>query len=165
MAQRTTPLISVLTAREQAMREMLRLLDEERAAIIAFDTERLQQAVERKVRLAAEMEELDGTCRELLAREGAQRGIAGVVTLSPLIPKTPASEQGELRNLKAQLTALATEVRRMIDHNRALLESSLSAVGRSLTFFQNRFKVAETYGHSGHMVERTANVTMLRREL
>jgi hypothetical protein len=53
----------------------------------------------------------------------------------------------------------------MIDDNRRLLESSLATIGRSLTFFQSRLRVAETYGYSGQMVERSPGAGIIRREI
>lgn len=52
----------------------------------------------------------------------------------------------------------------MIADNRRLLETSMVTVGRSLAFFQSRLTVAETYGNSGSMVERSSG-GILRKEI
>ncbi|RNC67266.1 MAG: flagellar protein FlgN [Desulfuromonadales bacterium] len=165
MATGTVELVDILDARGASMEEMVRLLEEERQAIISFDTERLQVAAARKVHVAALMEELDGTCRVALARAGERHGLADNATLSPIIARTPQPDRAELAAIQVKLGSLASDIRRMLDDNRRLLESSLTTIGRSLSFFQSRFKVAETYGGSGQMVERGANAGLLRREI
>ena len=165
MAGGMTNLVDVLKARSASMEKMRQLLEEERQSILAFDTERLREAVARKVEVATVMEELDGTCRTLLKQEGARHGLTGTVTLSPLIACTPKPAREELASLQETLAARAEELRGMIADNRRLLESSLATVGRSLAFFQSRFTVAETYGGTGRMVERSAGSGLLRKEL
>lgn len=157
MASGMTKLVDTLTAREAGLAEMRQLLEEERESMLAFDTERLQAAAARKVELAGRMEELDSACRTLLNQEGAG-------TVSALLSRGASPEGGQLATLQARLTGLAEEVRGMMADNRRLLESSLAMIGRSLAFFQSRFTVAETYGHSGQMVER-AGSGLLRKEL
>lgn len=165
MASSMANLVEVLTARRASMETMRQLLEEERQSILAFDTERIQTAAARKVEVAAEMEVLDGTCRTLLAQEGAAHGLAGTVTLTPIIACAPGSVKEELAALQEALATRAEELRGMIADNRRLLECSLATVGRSLAFFQSRFTVAETYGGSGRMVERSPGTGLFRKEL
>ncbi|HMN01766.1 MAG TPA: flagellar protein FlgN [Geobacter anodireducens] len=156
-------LVELLNARGASMEEMVRLLEEERASIVALQAERLQAAVEHKVQVVARMEELDDDCRKVIADEARARGL-GEATLSPLLTGTPSPEKAELAGLQARLSTLAREIRDMIAANRLLLEPSWVTVGRSLAFFQSRLTVAETYGHSGSMVERSSG-GILRKEI
>lgn len=165
MAYGMTNLVDVLHARRASMEEMVRLLSEEREAIISCDTERLHEATSRKLEVAAAMEVLDGNCRQLMTREAERLGLPANATLTPIIARCAADEQADLAALQETLVGLAGEIRRMVDDNRRFLGSSLTTINRSLAFFQSRFTVSETYGGSGQMVERGANSSLLRREI
>ena len=165
MVQGMMNLPDMLHARRASMEEMLRLLVREREAIIAFDTERLQEATARKLEVAAAMEVLDGDCRRLMAREAERLGLPANATLSPIIGRSAPAEQAELAALQKKIASLAGEIRQMVDENRQFLGSSLTTINRSLAFFQSRFTVSETYGGSGQMVERGANTRLLRKEI
>lgn len=165
MADSLKKLTDVLSAREASMEEMASLLRDERSCIIEFNTERLHDNGSRKAQVLALMEELDGTCRLLVAQAGKELGIPGSASLSPIIARCTSPVREELKNLQTRLSKTSSEVQELLADNRRLLESSLAMVGRSLTFFQGRFKVADTYGGSGRMVERSANVRMLQKEL
>ncbi|BDV44438.1 flagellar biogenesis chaperone FlgN [Geotalea uraniireducens] len=165
MREETTKLMEILNAREASMKELLRLLGEERQNIVSCDMERLQVTTDSKVQLAEQMETLDRACRKLLAGEGEKLSLRGTVSLSPLIAQSAEPAASELKDLQQRLSSLSLEVRRLLDENKRLLDSSLSTVGRSLTFFRSRLTVAETYGGSGHMVERPMNSSFLRKEI
>lgn len=165
MREEMAKLVEILNAREASMKELVRLLGEERQNIISCDMERLQATTDSKVQLADEMETLDRACRKLLASEGEHCNLRGNESLSPLIARSPEPVAGELKNLQTRLASLSADVRRLLDENKRLLDSSLSTVGRSLAFFRSRLTVAETYGGSGHMVERPMNSSFLRKEI
>lgn len=165
MAQGLANLVDVLHARRASMEEMVQLLAREKEAIVAFDTERLQEATARKLEVAAAMEVLDGNCRRLMAREAERLGLPANATLSPIIARSAPAEQAELVALQKAIASLAAEIRQMVDENRQFLGSSLATINRSLSFFQSRFTVSETYGGSGQMVERGANSSLLRKEI
>ncbi|WP_306535765.1 flagellar protein FlgN [Geobacter sp.] len=165
MAYGMTNLVDVLHARRASMEEMVRLLSEEREAIISCDTERLHETTSRKLEVAAAMEVLDGNCRQIMAREAERLGLPANATLTPIIGRCAADEKADLAALQETLVGLAGEIRRMVDDNRRFLGSSLTTINRSLAFFQSRFTVSETYGGSGQMVERGANSSLLRREI
>ncbi len=165
MAHVMMNLVEALHAREATMEEMLRLLAEEREAIISCDTERLHGATTRKLEVAAAMKEIDGNCRQLMTLEAARLGLADTATLSPIIARSSLQHKTELEELQEILTTLATEIRRMTDENRRFLGSSITTINRSLAFFKSRFTVSETYGGSGQMVERGANSSLLRKEI
>jgi flagellar biosynthesis/type III secretory pathway chaperone len=165
MSQGMTNLVDVLHARRGSMEEMVQLLTVEKEAIIACDTERLQEATARKLEVAAAMEVLDGNCRQLMAREAERLSLPANATLSPIIEKSTPAEQAELAALQKKIATLAGEIRQLADENRRFLGSSLTTINRSLAFFQSRFTVTETYGGSGQMVERGANSSLLRREI
>lgn len=165
MAHVMTNLMEALHAREATMEEMLRLLAEEREAIISCDTERLHGATTLKLEVAASMKEIDGNCRQFMALEAARLGLADTATLSPIIARSTIRDKAELEELQEILTTLAAEIRRMTEENRRFLGSSLTTINRSLAFFKSRFTVSETYGGSGQMVERGANSSLLRKEI
>ena len=165
MSHGMTNLVDVLHARRASMEEMVQLLAREKEAIIAFDTERLQEATARKLEVAAAMEVLDGNCKRLMAREAERLGLPATATLSPIIEKSAPAEQAELTALQKKIATLAGEIRQLADENRRFLGSSLTTINRSLAFFQSRFTVSETYGGSGQMVERGANTRLLRKEI
>lgn len=165
MSQGMTNLVDVLHARRSSMEEMVQLLAREKEAIIACDTERLQEATARKLEVAAAMEVLDGNCKRLMAREAERLGLPATATLSLIIEKSAPAEQVELTALQKKIATLAGEIRQLADENRRFLGSSLTTINRSLAFFQSRFTVSETYGGSGQMVERGANTRLLRKEI
>lgn len=165
MSQGITNLVDVLHSRRASMEEMVQLLAREKEAIIAFDTERLQEATARKLEVAAAMEVLDGNCRLIMARESERLGLPANATLTPIIGRCTPAEQAELTDLQKKIASLAGEIRQLVDENRRFLGSSLTTVNRSLAFFQSRFTVSETYGGSGQMVERGANTRLLRKEI
>jgi|GEM_PF-1557363 len=165
MAQGMANLVDVLHARRASMEEMVRLLSEEREAIIGCDTERLHEATTRKLEVAAAMEVLDSNCRQLMAIEAERLGLPANATLTPIIGRCTPAEQAELSALQKKIASLAGEIRQMADENQRFLESSLTTINRSLAFFQSRFTVSETYGGSGQMVERGASTRLLRKEI
>ena len=165
MSQGITNLVDVLHARRASMEEMVQLLTVEKEAIIACDTERLQEATARKLEVAAAMEVLDGNCRQLMAGEAQRLGLPANATLTPIIGRCAPADQAELAVLQKTIASLAGEIRQLVDENRRFLGSSLTTINRSLAFFQSRFTVSETYGGSGQMVERGANTRLLRKEI
>jgi len=165
MAQGMANLVDVLHARRASMEEMVRLLSEEREAIISCDTERLHEATSRKLEVAAAMEVLDSNCRKLMAIEAERLGLPANATLTPIIGRCTPDEQAELSALQKKIASLAGEIRQMVDENQRFLGSSLTTINRSLAFFQSRFTVSETYGGSGQMVERGASTRLLRKEI
>jgi len=165
MSQGIRNLVDLLHSRRASMEEMVQLLGREKEAIIAFDTERLQEATARKLEVAAAMEVLDGNCRQVMAREAERLGLPVTATLSPIIERCAPAEQAELAGLQKKIASLAGEIRQLVDENRRFLGSSLTTINRSLAFFQSRFTISETYGGSGQMVERGVSTRLLRKEI
>ena len=164
MADEVSRLIALLSEKEDALQELLGLLEEERSCLVQMDLERLQSQAERKQELYDRLTGSARLCRQLIDRIAGEQGVPGAHTLSPLLPGLPQPQRETLLGLQERLLGLGRGMDKLSSLNAQLLQTALLTVNRSLEFFGRIFNRSTTYGGAGRMVAGSSGPKLLRRE-
>lgn len=164
MTDSVEELIALLTEKGCVLQEMLAILEEEQRCIVALDVANLEASGEKKEEVIARMRELNDRCRRVVERAGAECGVSGEVSLTPIIARldTPAGER--LADLQGRLLSIYGSMDQLLATNRGLIEGSIQNMENSLAFFQRFLRFADTYGNGGHMVEGAVEGSIVYRE-
>jgi hypothetical protein len=165
MKQRIAELIATLAEKGALLREMRLLLQQEQECLVSLDLARLEENQQEIARTMAQMERLSGTCKSMIASIGAEQGLPGDATLSPIIARMAQPEQGALREAQKRVAADSKALSGTVALNRGLLEDSLRVVDRSVNFFNRLFNPVDTYGLAGSMVARRGGSRFVCKEI
>jgi hypothetical protein len=164
MKQQIAELISKLAEKGTLLQEMRRLLQQEQACLVALDLAGLEENQQQIAGTMARMEELSGSCKEMIAALGAELGLPGGATLTPIIARLAQPEQGALRAAQTRISADSQAMGGELALNRGLLEDSIKVVERSVSFFNRLFNPGDTYGMGG-MVSRRGGSHFVCKEI
>jgi flagellar biosynthesis/type III secretory pathway chaperone len=154
-----------LSAEDTLCRQLLALAMQERAALIAGDTQRLQRLIARQEALAARWASLERKRLAALAPWAARLGCAvGDLTLDAVLPHLPAAEAEALAEVQATLRASLAELQRAKAINRALLERALEETTALLDLVRGVHAAPARYERSG-AVQATAPLAVLDRRV
>jgi dsRNA-specific ribonuclease len=154
MKQSIEELISKLAEKGTLLQEMRRLLQQEQSCLVALDLTRLEENQQEIARTMEKMEQLSDTCKAMIAAIGAELGLPGNATLSPIIDRMAQPEKGALKEAQSRIAADSKALGGDLALNRGLLEDSLKVVERSVSFFNRLFSPGDTYGLAGSLVSR-----------
>ncbi|HKZ16783.1 MAG TPA: flagellar protein FlgN [Geobacteraceae bacterium] len=158
-------LVDVLTAKEDALRLLQSILEEERIYIVELKTDKLNETTSRKEEVAAKISDLKERLRETLSRSFKEWGMSGEINLSPVIEKLRGPEKERLLGLQDSLILLSRKIEELLSGNRDLLNSSLRIVESSMSFFRRALSRSDTYGNAGHMTEIPAASRLVCKEI
>jgi len=165
MKQSIADLISTLSEKGALLQQMRRLLQQEQSCLVALDLAGLEENQQVIAATMQRMEELSGSCKAMIAALGAEQGLPGGTTLSPIIARMAQPEQGALREAQARVAADSKALGGTLALNRGLLEDSLKVVDRSVNFFNRLFNPVDTYGLAGSMVARRGGSRFVCKEI
>jgi hypothetical protein len=165
MKSSTAQLIDTLSEKGTLLQEMKGLLQQEQACLVALDLAGLEENQQRISDTMDRMAQLSGSCRAQVAALGAEVGLAGDATLSPIIARLSQPDQGALREAQARVAAQSQGLDGALALNRGLLEDSLKVVDRSVSFFNRLFNPGETYGLAGSLVSRRGGSRFVCKEI
>lgn len=157
-------LIELLSEEEGTLQELLHLLEEERNTLLQHDMAKLENLAERKQRFYDRIEASSRLGRQLIDRLASEVGVAGALTLSPVLKRLPQPERETLQGLQGRLRELGIGLERLSSQNGQLLQGALLTVNRSLAFFGRLLNRSTTYGGAGRMVAAAVSPRLLRRE-
>jgi flagellar biosynthesis/type III secretory pathway chaperone len=164
MEERVSRLITLLSEKESALQELLQLLEEERISLLHHDMNKLQSQAKRKLELYGQLTSSARLCRQLIDQLATDAGVAGVGSLSPLLPFLPEAERETLQGLQARLLEQGSAMLKRSAFNGHLIQGALLTVTRSLEFFGRILSRSNTYGASGRLVKGASAPRLLRRE-
>jgi hypothetical protein len=105
------------------------------------------------------LERLSGQCQQMIVAMGADLGMPGNTTLSPIIERLGAPEQAALKEAQESVSGNASALQGALALHRRLVEDSLNVVGRSVNFFNRIFNPGQTYGGAGAFVNAGRGAT------
>ncbi|WP_129124768.1 flagellar protein FlgN [Geomonas oryzae] len=145
-------LIAALCEKGILLDQLQALLKEEESCMISLDLARME---ENQQEIAAGMErlaKLSEQCRLMIASVGAELGMPGNQTLSPIIERVGAAQKRALAEAQQSVTGNAKALQGALALHRRLIEDSLNVVGNSVNFFNRIFNPGHTYGVAGAFV-------------
>jgi len=158
-------LVDVLTAKEDSLRLLRSILEEEQRCIVELRADELNKMTCRKEEVAETVRELNERLRETLTRSFRELNLAGEINLSPVIEKLNGLEKDKLLSLQDRLVSVAHNIENLLSVNGGLLESSLRLVNGSMNFFKQVLSKSDTYGNAGRMMETPAATRIICREI
>jgi len=157
-------LMALLSEKGELLHRLQVLLREEQGCLTALDLAGLE---ENQQEMTFAMERLAGLsegCRKLIGSIGAELGLAGNASLSPIIERLAQPEQQALREAQSMIAAGSQALGGALALNRGLLEDSLKVVDRSVSFFNRLFNPGDTYGVAGSLVARRGGSRFVCKE-
>ena len=164
MKQNIAELISKLAEKGALLQDMRRLLQQEQACLVALDLAGLEQNQQEIAGTMERMEAHSRTLKSMIAALGAELGLPGEATLTPIIARLAQPEQGALRAAQTRIRADSKEMDGDLALNRGLLEDSIKVVERSVSFFNRLFNPGDTYGMAG-LVSRRGGSRFVCKEI
>jgi flagellar biosynthesis/type III secretory pathway chaperone len=158
-------LVDVLTAKEETLRLLQSILEEEQTCIVELKTDELNRLTSRKEEVADKIRHLNEGLRETLARSFKEWGITGEINLSPVIEKLNGPERKRILGLQDALVSVSLKIEDLLARNRDLLKNSLRIVETSMSFFRRVLSRSDTYGNAGHMMEIPAASRLVCKEI
>ena len=165
MKQSITELISTLDEKRALLQEMRELQQQEQSCLVALDLVGLEQNQREVACVLERMERLSGACQALITVVGADLGLAGNQTLTPIIEKLGQPESGALKIMQSQVAEQSRALHSSLTLNRAILTDSLKVVEGSLNFFSRLFNPVDTYGNAGSLVSRRSGSRLVCKEI
>jgi flagellar biosynthesis/type III secretory pathway chaperone len=155
-------LLATLTAEADHLRRLHPLLEEERAALLAFDARGVAKVTGEKEVVLSELKRLDAARLVCVRRLAAALGVpVETLTLSAVARLTGASER--FQALGQALRADLVKVTAVNDRNRSLAEHSLHHVRALLDTIRASLQEAPTYGARGRQAESATARPVLNR--
>jgi hypothetical protein len=165
MKRNTAELLSALAEKGVLLKQLRTLLQLEQSCLVSLDLEALEQNQQEILEAMERMATLCEKCKGMIGALGAEIGLTGSTTLSPVIARLPQAEQGALRDAQAAIMADSKALDGALKLNRGLLEDSLKVVDRSATFFNRLFNPGDTYGMAGSLVSRRGGSRFVCKEV
>jgi len=165
MKQNIAELISRLAEKGNVLQEMRRLLQQEQSCLAALDLAGLERNQQELACSMERMARLSESCGAMIAALGAELGLPGNVTLTPIIDRVAHPEKGALKEAQGRIAADAKALRGDLALNRTLLEDSLKLVDRTVGFFNRLFNPVDTYGLAGSLVARRGGSRFVCKEI
>lgn len=145
-------LVAALSEKGELLIKLQGLLQEEQRCLTSLDLAGLEENQQQVLGAMERLERLSGKCKGMIGALAAKFGLAGELSLSPIIARLAQPEQKALREAQTAVSAGSKDLGRALALNRGLLEDSLNVVGRSVTFFNRLFNPGDTYGVAGSIV-------------
>jgi hypothetical protein len=165
MKRSIAELIAALSEKGELLKRLKGLLREEQACLVALDLTKLDENQLEIVDAMERMANLSDTCKAMIGAVGAELGLPGDATLSPIIARLGQPEQQALRDAQSRIVADSQALGGALDLNRGLLEDSLKVVERSVNFFNRLFNPGDTYGVAGSIVARRGASRFVCKEI
>ena len=165
MDRNIAELIAALCEKGVLIDQLKALLQEEQDCMVSLDLARLEENQQEIVAGMDRMARLSEHCRQMIASIGAELGIPGNSTLSPIIARLGQPEQQALREAQSSVAADAQALNGALALHRGLIEDSINVVGRSIGFFNRLFNPGDTYGLAGSIVANRGSSRFVCKEI
>jgi len=152
MNRNIAELIAALSDKGELLNQLHSLLQEEQNCLTSLDLARLEENQQEMMSAMERLARLSENCKKMMEAIGSELGLAGEVSLSPIIARLAQPEQKALREAQVKISTGSHSLGGALALNRGLLEDSLKVVDRSVNFFNRLFNPGNTYGVAGSIV-------------
>jgi len=156
-------LIQVIAQEAQVFEEFLQLLDRQKEALVANDTNRLADVTELQQRKLLESQALNRRREEIITEIKATNAIEGDVSVSRLLEYADEDQSQRLVHLKEAIRELDNRITETRNTNIMLLNRSREFISRTMTTLAQINSPDKSYNHSGVMPQESAALIVDRR--
>ncbi|MCX6834331.1 MAG: flagellar protein FlgN [candidate division Zixibacteria bacterium] len=156
-------LIQVISDEALLFEEFLQLLDCQREALVANDTDRLNQVTQLQQQKLLECRALDRRREKVIAAIKADNAIEGDVTVTRLIEYADENQSHRLTLLRDTILSLNERISETRNTNALLLNRSREYISRIMNMLARVHTPDGTYGRHGVAQQESAALAVDRR--
>jgi hypothetical protein len=156
-------LIDIIGREAAFFESFLRLLTEQRRALVANDIGELHRVTRLQQQALSESRRLNTERERLIAAIKADRDLRGDLTISRLIELADAEQAGRLRDVRDLLLGLNDQILEVRNTNAMLINQSREVISRTMAMLSRSEFSEATYTRDSHADERPVAVALDRR--
>lgn len=156
-------LIQVISDEALLFEDFLQLLDCQKEALVANDTDRLNQVTQLQQKKLSECHALDRRREKVIAAIKADNAIEGDVTVTRLIEYADEDQSHRLTLLRDTILSLNERINETRDTNAMLLNRSREYISRIMNMLARLHAPNGNYGRSGAARQESAALAVDRR--
>jgi len=156
-------LIQVISREALVFEEFLELLDHQKEALVANDTERLNEVTRLQQQKLLESQALNRSREEVIAAIKETNDIAGDLTVSRLLDYADEDQSQRLTQLKDAIRALDDRINEARNTNAMLLNRSREFISRTMSMLSQLNGPERTYSCNGTASQEASAVVVDRR--
>ena len=156
-------LIQVISDEALLFEEFLQLLDCQKEALVANDTDRLNEVTQRQQQKLMESRALDRRRDQVVAAIKADNAIDGDVTITRLLQYADENQSSRLTQLRDAILDLNERINETRNTNAMLLNRSREFISRTMSMLSRLHTPSGTYGRGGVNQSENAAVAVDRR--
>ena len=156
-------LIQVISDEALLFEEFLQLLDRQKEALVANDTDRLNQVTQLQQQKLLECHALDRRREKVIAAIKADNALEGDVTVTRLIEYADEDQSHRLTLLRDTILGLNERINETRNTNALLLNRSREYISRIINMLARLHTPDGTYGRSGAARQESAALAVDRR--
>lgn len=156
-------LIQVIAQEAQVFEEFLHLLDRQKEALVANDTDRLADVTELQQKKLLESQSLNRRREEIIAEIKATNALEGDVTVTRLLEYADEDQSHRLVHLKEAIRELDDRIAEARNTNVMLLNRSREFISKTMTTLSQINSPDKSYSSTGAMPKESAALMVDRR--
>jgi len=156
-------LIQVISREALVFEEFLELLDHQKEALVANDTERLNEVTRLQQKKLLESRALNQSREDVIAVIKETNDIVGDLTVSRLLDYADEDQSQRLTKLKDAIRALDDRINEARNTNAMLLNRSREFISRTMSMLSQLNGPERTYSCNGVASKETSSVVVDRR--
>jgi flagellar biosynthesis/type III secretory pathway chaperone len=141
----------ILSREVELLRDLQKVLGEERDVLVCGDVEAIRRSVEDQIRILEEIGRLEAERGEAVKRLNAAADGVELASLGDVIEAAPEGEAGSLKEARAALRQVLDAIGTVNRHNGMLIKQSLSYIDRTLKLVAGEDPASATYTHDGEI--------------
>jgi len=158
-------LVSVLRKEIEVCGELHSVLMHEREILVESSPDELLESNARKEACILKAGMLEDARTQLIGKIATTLGLDGrEMRLSALLSHGDGSRKRELEKCRSALHSLLTDINRLNERNKILLDASLSSVKKSINFVGQLIYPGPTYLNTGRLKANNLNGKIVSRE-
>lgn len=156
-------LIQIINDEALLFEEFLLLLDRQKEALVANDTERLNQVTQLQQEKLLESRALDRRRDQVIAAIKEANAIEGDVSVTRLLEYADENQSQRLARLREVIVSLNDRIADARNTNAMLLNRSREFISRTMTMLSRLHAPGKTYGRTGAAAQDGTVVAVDRR--
>jgi len=164
MKPKILELVEIIQLEVGAFEALLETLTREQVGLVTQDIGVVEEAVATQQTLVERARALEAARVKVVERLSEGQEIdPEAVTLRALIERVADPEAQQLREMREQLLALQEDIRRVNQHNSALVKQSMKYVDKSLQILTGSGPSTGVYGQSGKVDAKSVPRTVMNQ--
>lgn len=156
-------LIQVIAQEAQVFEEFLQLLDRQKEALVANDTDLLNDVTEQQQRKLIDSQALNRQRESIIAEIKVANALEGDVTVSRLLEYADEDQSQRLAHLKEAIRELDDRIAEARNTNAMLLNRSREFISKTMTALSQINGPDRPYSQTGAVPQESAAVLVDRR--